>query len=101
MADGNPQSTNVGRNNEFTYCGDLVGTSSMYANAPSEAYNFLNRFYNTVFGLLADYQHGVLGREVYMFSDSVIVTGDSPEEFVRSMCGVYMTLLNNSLLLRG
>jgi hypothetical protein len=36
-----------------------------------------------------------------MFSDSIIVTGDSPEEFVRSMCGVYMTLLNSSLLLRG
>lgn len=87
--------------NEFTYCGDLVGMSSIYASAPGEAYNFLNEFYNTVFDILHVYDQAAKDREVYMFSDSLIVTGDDPQRFVEAMCGVYMRLLSNSLLLRG
>ena len=86
---------------EFTYCGHLVGTASIYANAPREAYSFLNHFYNTVFGMLGGYQNGGQSREVYMFSDSLIVTGDDFAGFVESMCGVYIALLGRSLLLRG
>src|SRR4051812_28748162 len=86
---------------EFTYCGDLVGTSTLYANAPGEAYQFLNEFYNTVFGGLAAYQQQGHHRNVYMFSDSLIVSGDDCAAFFRSMCGVHMALLASCLLLRG
>ncbi len=36
-----------------------------------------------------------------MFSDSLVVTGDDSGAFVGSVCGVYLALLNSSLLLRG
>src|SRR5262249_38588432 len=51
--------------------------------------------------LLASYDQGKANREVYMFSDSLIVTGDDSTAFVSSICSVYLTLLNSSLLLRG
>lgn len=86
---------------EFTYCGDLVGTSSIYASAPGEAYSFLNKFYNTVFDLLGTYDQGNANRKVYMFSDSLIVTGDDWTAFVTAICRVYVALLQSSLMLRG
>lgn len=92
--------------NEFTYCGDLVGVSTLYANAPEEAYTLLSQFYNTAFRALEKYQldgtgNVRIGRNIYMFSDSLIVTGDDTESFVKCMCDVYMSLLNASMLLRG
>jgi hypothetical protein len=87
--------------NTFTYCGDLVGVSSVYANAPKQAYNLLSQFYNVAYTALQDYQKRNKGAKVYMLSDTLIVTGTKPEMFVRAMCDIYMSLLNGSVLLRG
>jgi hypothetical protein len=86
----------------FTFCGDLVGTSSVYSNAPDVAFDTLSQFYNTVFIELESYQSKNRDeRKVYMFSDSLIITGDNFEDFIRSMCRVYMGMLNSAILLRG
>ncbi|MBE2203929.1 MAG: hypothetical protein IAE94_06305 [Chthoniobacterales bacterium] len=86
---------------EFTYCGDLVGISSIYSNAPDAAYDLLSQFYNTAYRALENYQKRDLDCKVYMFSDSLIVTGGNADAFVRSMCDLYMSNLNHSTLLRG
>jgi hypothetical protein len=46
--------------NEFTFYGDLVGISSLYAATPKGAYNALNDYYNIVFHGLDAYYHGLM-----------------------------------------
>jgi hypothetical protein len=87
--------------NEFTFYGDLVGISSLYAATPKGAYNALNDYYNIVFHGLDAYYHGHPDRKVEMFSDSIVVTGDDPCLFVQTMAPVYSNLLAKGLLLRG
>ena len=59
----------------FTYCGDLVGVTSLYQSTPEGAYNLLNVFYNEVFsGLSAFHREDLHNHEVTMFSDTNIVT---------------------------
>jgi len=85
----------------FTYYGDLVGISSLYASSPQGAYNALNEYYNEVFSGLAAYYEGQDGRDVEMFSDSLVVRGDDPVSFIETMAPVYGNLLSKGLLLRG
>lgn len=85
----------------FTYFGDLVGISSLYASSPKGAYNALNDYYNEVFCGLAAYYNGQGGRDVEMFSDSLVVRGDDPVSFIEIMAPVYGSLLSKGLLLRG
>ena len=93
--------TAVGNVNEFTFFGDLVGISSLYAATPKGAYHSLNEYYNTVFYGLDAYYNGYPTRKVEMYSDSLMVTGDDPASFVETMAPVYANLLSQGLLLRG
>jgi hypothetical protein len=85
----------------FTYLGDLVGISSLYASSPEGAYNALNDYYNEVFFGLQDYYTDKEQRKIEMFSDCLIITGDDPDAFIKSMSAVYGNLISKGLLLRG
>jgi hypothetical protein len=85
----------------FTYYGDLVGISSLYASSPQGAYNALNEYYNEVFSGLVAFYSGHPSRKVEMFSDSLVVRGDDPALFIKTMSPVYGILLSKGLLLRG
>lgn len=87
---------------EFTYCGDLVGVTSLYTSTAEGAYNVLNDFYNTVFhGLKPYHSKKTSSRKVKMFSDTLIVSGNDPDEFIRTLSPVYTTLVSKGILLRG
>lgn len=86
---------------DFTFYADLVGISSLYATSPRQAYKKLNEYYNEVFHGLSAYYRGSGTRRVEMYSDSLVVTGDDPHEFLTTLAPVYMKLLSKGLLARG
>ena len=86
---------------DFTYYGDLVGMSSLYAASPNEAYKRLNTYYNTTFFGLSSYYEANQTRKVEMYSDSIVVRGDSPGIFIETLACVYGSLLKDGLLLKG
>jgi hypothetical protein len=85
----------------FTFYADLIGISSAYAASPEQAYLKLHEYYNDVFYGLTAYYADKPDRKVEMYSDSLVVTGDDPVEFLESISPVYMKLLSKGLLLRG
>ncbi len=85
----------------FTYYGDLLGISNLYTGNPAKAYEALNQYDNEVYLGLEPYFQGHQSRQVEMFSDSLIVTGDDPVEFLSTMAPVYCNLLAKGLFLRG
>lgn len=87
--------------NDFTFYGDLVGTSSLYATSPKEAARRLDSYYDTVFEGLRSYYEFNQNRKVNMYSDSIVVTGDRPDLFIEVMAPVYCNLVKDGLLLRG
>lgn len=86
---------------EFTFYADLVGISSIYAAAPSLAYQKLNIFYNEVFHGLDAFCTGHSDAKIEMFSDSLVVKGEDFHDFITSVAQVYMNLLSKGLMLRG
>ena len=87
--------------NYFTFYADLVGISSAYEASPEQAYQKLHEYYNDVFFGLSAYYEGKQDRQVEMYSDSLVVSGDDPLEFLHTIAPVYMKLLSKGLLLRG
>ncbi len=85
----------------FTFYGDLVGLSSAYEASPEGAYQKLHEYYNEMFIGLSAYYEGSSDRYVEMFSDSIVVRGDDPIEFLCTIAPVYMKLLSKGLLMRG
>lgn len=85
----------------FTFYADLVGTSALYATSPHLAYKKLNEFYNEVFFGLDAYYNGQHQRTVQMYSDSLVVTGDDPDTFLKTLAPLYMKLLSRGFLPRG
>lgn len=80
----------------FTFYGDLVGISSAYEASPEGAYQKLHEYYNEMFVGLTAYYEGYPERHVEMFSDSIVVSGDDPLEFLCTIAPVYMKLLSNA-----
>ena len=88
--------------NGFTYYGDLLGIEAAYQLGADVAYNKLNVFYNTVFGVLEPLCNGRVGDvRVQMFSDSLVVWGVDPKEILKPLQDVYLKLISKGLLLRG
>jgi hypothetical protein len=86
---------------EFTYFGDLLGTSELYAIHNNVAYQQLDTFYNTVFDTfkpLAETDNNLM---IYLFSDSLFITGQSIELVLEGLGSVYCKLFKQSILLRG
>ncbi|MHB1528580.1 MAG: hypothetical protein ACYCXT_03970 [Acidiferrobacteraceae bacterium] len=85
----------------FTFYGDLLGMSGFYKNSPSIAYDKLNEFYNTTFYSLEAWQEANNDVKIWMFSDSILMTGDNAEGALSQLLILYAELLHKGLLLRG
>lgn len=86
---------------EFTYFGDLLGTSELYAIHNDVAYRQLNLFYNTVFDTFKPLAKTDNNLRIYLFSDSLFITGNSIELVLEGLGSVYCELFKQNILLRG
>lgn len=86
----------------YTYYGDLLGVSGYYKLSHSRAYDRLNDFYNTTFSTLRSYCRNNSDIQVRMFSDTLLIWGDSPTvEILKELHKLYIRLIRQGLLLRG
>lgn len=85
----------------FTYYGDLLGISGYYRLSADQAYKRLNEFYNTTFSCLSDYCNSNTNVKIFMFSDSLLISGDDEQEILSELQKLYLKLINKGLLLRG
>jgi hypothetical protein len=88
----------------FTYYGDLLGVSNYYRIDPETAYEKLNFFYNETYNVLRDIERKNGKRydlKVFLFSDSIFITGTLLESTLRHLSYLYSILFNENLLLRG
>lgn len=87
---------------DFTFYGDLLGIASAYRLSPKVAHDKLDGFYNTVFRTFGDLCHQSHGRlHVQLFSDSVVMWGQSVAQILEPLQNVYLELIAQNLLLRG
>lgn len=86
----------------FTYYGDLLGVSSYYRIDPETAYQKLSFFYNETFQVFRHLEQ-VPGYDlkVFLFSDSIFVTGTILSSTLKHLGYLYSILFQNNLLLRG
>src|SRR5690242_9450107 len=87
----------------FTFYGDLLGIASAYRLSHAMAHSKLNRFYNSVFGIFADFcGNSGSGIHVQMYSDSVVIWGNANvPEILQHLQDLYLVLVSKNLLLRG
>lgn len=64
---------------QFTYFGDLLGTSELYAINNNVAYRQLNKFYKVVFDTFESLAKTDKNLHIYLYSDSLFITGTSIE----------------------
>ncbi|BAH73571.1 hypothetical protein [Solidesulfovibrio magneticus] len=87
---------------EFTFYGDLIGMKSIYSNDPMKAYQTLNEFYNTCFNIIPDQKINNCDMQTYMFSDSILLTGNNIVNDLPTIQKLYLRLLSKStIMLRG
>lgn len=86
----------------FTYYGDLLGVSSYYRIDPDTAYEKLSFFYNETYQVFSRLEQAT-GDElkVFLFSDSIFVSGYLLGSTLRYLGYLYSILFQNNLLLRG
>ena len=84
----------------FTYFGDLLGMAAAYRLSAKAAYRTLDTFYNEAFHRLS-LLCGERSTQVTMFSDSLLVWGDTFKEALPILGEVRDTLLAKGILLRG
>jgi hypothetical protein len=88
----------------FTFYGDLLGVSNYYRIDADTAYEKLNFFYNETYDILGSIERiksNNYDLQVFLFSDSIFITGTSLETTLRHLSYLYSILFQNSLLLRG
>ncbi|VVB89084.1 Uncharacterised protein [uncultured archaeon] len=88
---------------EFTYFGDLLGTSELYNIHRDVGYNQLDKFYKIMYDdfkqLVEEYETTLY---VYLFSDSLFITGKNNIEMVlKTLSSVYYKLFSEKIFLRG
>ncbi|MBU1355948.1 MAG: hypothetical protein KJ620_05230 [Candidatus Edwardsbacteria bacterium] len=88
-------------NCEFTFYGDLLGVSNYYKISPDKAYSKLNTFYNKSFEIFKELVDNDQELKIFLFSDSIFVTGKKLETALKHISYLYSTLFQNNLLLRG
>lgn len=86
----------------FTYYGDLLGVSSYYRIDPETAYEKLSFFYNETFLVFRQLEQTPgYDLRVFLFSDSIFITGTILGSTLRHLSYLYSILFQNNLLLRG
>jgi len=87
---------------EFTYYGDLLGTSGFYKLGTKNAYNKLDDFYRTTFDHLSDYcDNHEAEVQANLFSDSLVIWGEDHRAILKILNRLYQELIKQGLLLRG
>jgi hypothetical protein len=86
----------------FTYYGDLLGVSNFYRIDPDTAYKKLSFFYNETFQIFRQLERiNSYDLRVFLFSDSMFISGTLLEPTLRHLAYLYSILFQNNLLLRG
>lgn len=85
----------------FTYYGDLLGVSNYYKISQDEAYSKLDFFYNTVSNIFKDLSRSDTTFKIFLFSDSIFITGAILETTLKRLSYLYSTLFQNNILIRG
>lgn len=86
----------------FTYYGDLLGVSNYYRIDADQAYQKLNFFYNETYRTLRELSNKPgYDLRVYLFSDSIFITGNLLGSTLQHLSYLYSILFQNNLLLRG
>lgn len=87
---------------DFTFYGDLLGTSSFYKLNSQIAYEKLNKFYNLTYECFNVYcRENPSDITVNLFSDSILVWGNDLEQTLEKLTSLYIKTFNSDLLLRG
>jgi hypothetical protein len=86
----------------FTFYGDLLGISNYYRIDAEIAYEKLNFFYNQTYNVLRALE-GQSGYDlkVFLFSDSLFISGSFLGPTLQYLSYLYSILFQNNLLLRG
>lgn len=79
----------------FTFFGDLLGIGAAYQLSADTAHRKLNAFYNSAFAVLPN------TIDVEMYSDSILIRGNNAADALDQIAGLYRTLLQEGMLLRG
>ncbi len=84
----------------FTYYGDLLGTSELYSIHENAGSRRLGCFYNLVFEkfLPLEEDRHIRGG---LFSDSFYITGTNIELFLKTLSSIYYELIKQNIFLRG
>lgn len=85
----------------FTYFGDILGTSELYAIHRNIGYRQLNKFYNVVFDIFKPLAESDTSLRIYLFSDSLFITGNNLERVLKALGSVYYRLFKENIFLRG
>jgi hypothetical protein len=86
----------------FTYYGDLLGVSNFYRIDADTAYKKLSFFYNEAYQVFRHLEkQNNYDLKVFLFSDSIFVTGTVLGSRLRHLGYLYSILFQNNLLLRG
>lgn len=88
-------------NLDFTFHGDLLGVSKFYKISTNEGYMKLNEFYNLTYKVLSPLINKYDDIQIYLFSDSIFITGKIFGEIIRKLGYLYSILTQRNLLLRG
>jgi hypothetical protein len=87
-------------NQNFTYYGDLLGTSELYSIHGDAGSRRLRCFYDLVFEKFLPLQNDsqITGG---LFSDSFYITGTNIELVLKTLSSIYYELLKQNIFLRG
>ncbi|MDH5186554.1 MAG: hypothetical protein OEZ20_06825 [candidate division WOR-3 bacterium] len=90
-------------NIEFTFHGDLLGTSNLYQIDKDLAYNKLSSFYNTVWNIfnLISKKFDKSKLNIILFSDSIFITGCKLKITLEHLAKMYWELFKDQIFVRG
>lgn len=88
---------------DFTFYGDLLGTSNFFSVNMDLAIDRLHYYYNTVFEIFKDVCQQFNKKElsIFLFSDSIFVTGDKLKTSILHLAHLYRLLFWKQIFLRG
>ncbi len=87
-------------NYDFTFHGDLLGISNLYSIDQTLANETLDVFYNLVFSRFKEMANNNEAK-IFIFSDSIFITGSKIEKTLNILGGLYYTLFSKNIFLRG
>ena len=90
-------------NMDFTFHGDVLGTSNLFAIDMNLAISKLHIFYDAVYDVFNDSCHRFSEHElsIFLFSDSIFITGNKLRTTIENLAYLYRLLFWDQIFLRG